>query len=303
MPRNDDFDDDDRPRRRPRDEDDDRMERSRRRRHDEEDRDRPPPRKKSNVGLILGIVFGVLFLLCGGGGLLMYFAFKGAVNKVTDAADRMASNNNMKEIGLAVITYETEKHDYPSNSYGPDGKPLLSWRVHILPYLGPDGDALYKQFKLDEPWDSPNNRRLLDQMPAVYGTPAERNGRAPKGNKTYYRGFAGAGGVFSRRDPAAKGKPGADQPPGKVTVLDFKHGMSNTPIVVEAGESVEWTNPDDLDLSPGKPFPSLGGIRPKDDTIQVLFADGSVRAVRRTVSEAQWRTAVNVAGLTTANLD
>jgi hypothetical protein len=303
MPRNDDDLDDDRPRRRPRDEDDDRPPRSRRRRDDDDDRDRPPPRKKSNVGLILGIVFGVLFLLCGGGGVLMYFAFKGAVTKVTDAADRMASNNNMKEIGLAVLTYEGEKHDFPTNTYGPDGKPLLSWRVHILPYMGED--ALYKQFKLDEPWDSPNNRRLLDQMPVVYATPAERNGRAPKGNKTYYRGFAGAGGAFSRRDPAAKGKPGPDQPqaPGKLGILDFKHGLSNTPLVVEAGDPVEWTKPDDLDLSPGKPFPSLGGIRPKEDTIQVLFADGSVRAVRRAVPEAQWRAAVNVAGQTPPNLD
>jgi len=300
MPRNDDDFDDDRPRRRRRDEDDDRPTRSRRR-EDDDDRDRPPPRKKSNVGVILGIVFGVLFLLCGGGGVLMYFAFKGAVNKVTDAADRMASSNNMKEIGLAVLTYEGEKHNYPANSYGPDGKPLLSWRVHILPYLGPDAEALYKQFKLDEPWDSPNNRRLLDQMPAVYGTPAERNGRTPKGNKTYYRGFAGAGGAFSRQGLAAQGRAGVG--PGKMTVLDFKHGMSNTPIVVEAGEAVEWTKPDDLDLSPGKPFPALGGIRPKDDTVQVLFADGSVRAVRRSVPEAQWRTAVNVADPNPANLD
>jgi hypothetical protein len=138
-------------------------------------------------------------------------------------------------------------------------------------------------------------------MPAVYGTPAERNGRAPKGNKTYYRGFAGAGGAFSRRDAAAPGKAGVG--PGKMTVLDFKHGMSNTPIVVEAGDAVEWTRPDDLDLSLGRPFPSLGGIRPKDDTFQVLFADGSVRVVRRTVPEAEWRNAVNVAGGTPANLD
>ena len=79
--------------------------------------------------------------------------------------------------------------------------------------------------------------------------------------------------------------------------------MSNTPIVVEAGQAVEWTKPDDLDLSAGKPFPTFGGIRPKDDTFQVLFADGSVRAVRRTAPEDQWRAAVNVAGQAPANLE
>ena len=44
------------------------------------------------------------------------------------------------------------------------GKPLLSWRVHLLPFL--EENELYEQFKLDEPWDSPHNIKLLDQMPA-----------------------------------------------------------------------------------------------------------------------------------------
>ena len=42
----------------------------------------------------------------------------------------------------------------------------LSWRVHLLPHLGEE--ALYAEFKLDEPWDSEHNKSLLDRMPAVY---------------------------------------------------------------------------------------------------------------------------------------
>lgn len=54
----------------------------------------------------------------------------------------------------------------PAILRGPDGKPLLSWRVALLPYLG-EG-ALYAEFRLDEPWDSPHNQRLLERRPAVY---------------------------------------------------------------------------------------------------------------------------------------
>src|SRR5215212_3912548 len=150
MPRFDD-DDDDRPRRRrPRDddEDDDRPARSRRPRDDEDD-DAAPPRKKKGVGvgLVLGILGAVLLLCCGGGGLVAYLLS----DKIgLDAQDRKVSNNNLKQIGLGIHNYHDVNNRMPSNSYGPDGKPLLSWRVHILPYV--EQDALYKQFKLDEPW-------------------------------------------------------------------------------------------------------------------------------------------------------
>src|SRR5262249_55645747 len=50
------------------------------------------------------------------------------------------------------------------------GKPLLSWRVALLPYLG-EWD-LYRKFKLDEPWDSPHNKALLPLMPEIYACPS-----------------------------------------------------------------------------------------------------------------------------------
>jgi hypothetical protein len=313
MPQRDDEFDDDRPRRKPRPDDD--YDRPRRRPRDDEDDDRAPPRRKSNLGLILGIIGGVLVLVCAGGGVGLYFAFKGAVTKVTEAADRMNSNNNLKQIGLATMSYEGKYNDFPNNSYGPDGKPLLSWRVHILPFIEEEG--LYKQFKLDEPWDSPNNRRLLDQMPLAYATPAERTGRAPRGNQTYYRGFSSPGALFARRDvpgpPQAKGGLGRKDagpqifgPPlnqRPLTMGQITDGLSRTILAVEAGDPVEWTKPDDLDASPGKPFPKLGGIRPTDDAIQVVFLDGVVKIVRRSVPEANWRAAVTYAGNETVNLD
>ena len=88
-----------------------------------------------------------------------------------------------------------------------------------------------------------------------------------------------------------------------LTLGQIKDGMSQTVFVLEAGEAVEWTKPDDIDAGPGKPFPTLGGVRPKDDVIMVGFCDGSVRAVKKTVSEAQWRAGITHSGNDITNLD
>ena len=95
--------------------------------------------------------------------------------------------NNLKQIALALLNYEAAHKTLPAQAkYDADGKPLLSWRVGILPYI--EEQQLYQQFHLDEPWDSPNNIKLLDQMPAVF--------KHPKMNKpgtTVYQGVVGKG--------------------------------------------------------------------------------------------------------------
>ncbi len=82
--------------------------------------------------------------------------------------------NNLKQIGLAMHNYESTFGTFPP-AYIADkatGKPLLSWRVAILPFL--EQDALYKQFHLDEPWDSAHNKTLIARMPPVYRSPGRR---------------------------------------------------------------------------------------------------------------------------------
>ena len=97
-------------------------------------------------------------------------------------AARSQCINNLKQIGLAMHNYHAMHKTFPP-AYTVDkaGKPLLSWRVLILPYL--EQDALYKEFHLDEPWDSEHNRALIDRMPATYRCPdAARSRRARQDN-------------------------------------------------------------------------------------------------------------------------
>ena len=286
-----DDDDDDRPRRRrPRDDDDDFDRPSRSRRRDDDDDDLPPrrPKKKSNLGLILGILGVVLFLMCAGAGVLIWQAVKSVKKSVDqvkttmgDAQESEASRQNLTRIGIAMHSHNDAMATLPQNSYGPPGKiwrPLLSWRVHLLPFL--NENALYQQFQLDQPWDHPLNRRLLSQMPAIYGTPEMRK-KAGDG-KTFYRGFSHQGAIFEK--PQAQGVP-----PPKINIATIPDGLSNTIFVIDAGEAIEWTRPDDIDWSLLKPRPALGGAYPNLPWVMVLMGDGKVATMRRDVPDQTLR--------------
>jgi hypothetical protein len=190
------------------------------------------------------------------------------------------SANNLKQIALAFHNYHDTFSTFPPAAiYSKDGKPLLSWRVAILPYLEQEG--LYRQFKLDEPWDSAHNQRLLDRMPPVYAAPVPGAGgplAGPAAKKatptgTYYQGFVGEGAVF-------EGKEG-------LRITDITDGTSNTLLVVEAGEPVPWTKPEDLPFDAKKPVPKLGGLFP--EVFYAAFCDGFVRPIKKTIDEQTLR--------------
>jgi RNA polymerase sigma factor (sigma-70 family) len=174
---------------------------------------------------------------------------------VTDAVRRAQSANNLRQIGIALHNYEAQYGHLPTPAiYGKDGKPLLSWRVAILPWL--EQDNLYRQFHLDEPWDGPHNKQWLQSMPKVYG-PVGGQPRVPF--HTYYQAFVGKGAAF--------------EPHKELRRTDFTDGVWNTLWVVEAGAPVPWTRPEDLPFVEGQALPKLGGLFGGD--FNALFADGS----------------------------
>jgi hypothetical protein len=151
------------------------------------------------------------------------------------------------------------------------GRVGLSWRVAVLPYIEPftEHENLYKQFKLDEPWDSEHNRKLIEKMPQVYAVP--RRGIDTRGY-TYFRSFTGPDAVM----PLATGKPGQ-----VVTGIAFpaalKDGASTTLLVADATEPVIWTKPDELPYDKTQPPPGVGGAIVEDE-VHMLFCDLSVRS-------------------------
>jgi hypothetical protein len=215
------------------------------------------------VLVVLSVAFGLLLLPC--------------VQKVSDSDRLVPSQHTLKVIGGAFLTYhETFKRFPPAVVTDPKGRPLCSWRVLLLPFL--EEGKLYRQFHLDEPWDSADNKKLLEQTPWCY---VPRGGGQDEPGLTRYQVLVGPGTAFERPRP---------------TLKDMPDGPENTILVVEAAKAVPWSKPVDLAYDPKGPLPALGGVvsqpvhflcnevssRPG---FNAAFADGKVRFIRGDTDE------------------
>jgi hypothetical protein len=161
----------------------------------------------------------------------------------------------------------------PAAVSDPLGRPGLSWRVLLLPFLGPEGEALVHRFQFDRPWRDPNNERLLRFRPDAYA-PSRPHGSQPYGTRA--RLFVGPGLPFTGEP--LPGKPLADRPAG----------LAHTLLVAESADLIPWTAPQELKYDPDGPLPALGDGR----GFLGVMADGSVRWVPAGVSEAVLRAAI-----------
>lgn len=167
-------------------------------------------------------------------------------------------------------------------------RPGLSWRVLLLPFL--DQKELFAQFKLDEPWDSETNKKLIEKMPAVFAPP-KGTSVAVKTGETYSQ-------VITL----------ATLLPNEVRTPVFQHpaliciqktpachihgvidGTSRTFLVIEASKPIIWTKPEDVVISDA-PLPEFGHA--VDHLFHVCMADGSVMRFSRFSSAHDLRTAI-----------
>jgi hypothetical protein len=177
--------------------------------------------------------------------------------------DRWRSIDEMQRLSDAMLAYARRYDHFPARAnFSPDAQPLLSWRVHLLPFLG--HQVLYDQFHLDEPWDSPHNRTLIARMPAVYQNP-----RRGLDFRTTYAVPVGPGTMF-------EGSTGLPR-------QDVHDGPANTLMLVEADDehAIIWTRPDDLPYDQQNPWNGLGTWR--ESGFLGAQADGSLRFYRRTL--------------------
>jgi len=235
------------------------------------------------VLLVAGSVLVGLGLI-GGAGYLVAKSLSGPEKKIADAtspgpvnsrppseAERKAQlaeqeaklakcKGNLQQLGQAMLSYNQRLNRLPGAAIRDEsGKPLLSWRVALLPDL--NQQKLYSEFHLDEPWDSENNKPLVARMPPVFSSAAKN--AAP--GTTSYLAITGPGGTFERVKP--------------LTITEIYDGMSNTVLLVEASDSlaVPWTKPDDYVYVAENPMEGLVGQHPGG--FLALACDGVVHFV------------------------
>ena len=178
-----------------------------------------------------------------------------AVNQAREAARRVQFQNNMRQVGLSLLTYEEKYGKLPADIVDEaTGQPLLSWRVAILPLM--DEQDLYDRFHLDEPWNSPHNLPLLEEIPATYQHPSSAQGVETRIVMPTGEGFGLAG----------------------VEHSEVTDGLSNTVMAVEVPEeaAVPWSAPGDLEIDPEDPLAEFESAFPG---FHALFGDGSVRYI------------------------
>jgi prepilin-type processing-associated H-X9-DG protein len=208
-----------------------------------------------------------------------------AVAAANTASRRKLSVNNLKQIALAFHNFHAANNHFPTSvlNGGATGKVPYSWRVAILPYL--DQNELYQRYDFDEPWDGPNNRKLLDLMPAVYSYPGIDGSPASRTNTAYF--------VFSG-EAAALGLAVRGHASVNPTFVDFLDGTSNTILAVEQKREVPWTKPEDIPFDIKGPSPELQGF--VENGFNAAFADGSVRFISKAVNPTVLKALITRAG-------
>jgi hypothetical protein len=200
-----------------------------------------------------------------------------AIQASREAARRMSAGNNLKQIGLAIHNYHAAYNRMPPAAIvDEDGKPLLSWRVAILPFV--EQQALYEKFHLDEPWDSPHNKPLSEILPSVYIDPS-----APlEPGQTVFQAAVGDEFIFE-----------TDEEVGFRNVTD---GTSNTIMVMEVGRenAVIWSKPDDIAIDLDDPLAGLGNAHLGG--FHVLMSDGAVRFIANSIDVETFKALLTRAG-------
>ena len=234
--------------------------------------------KQAGAKVNLGVVAVLLII-----GLILVGLLMPAVQS-THHGRRHACPNNLRQIGLALASYHDRHGRYPP-AYVADaeGKPLVSWRVLLLPYM--NQGVLYNQWKQhrDEPWNGPNNSRLSQTALNSFHCPSETSPITD----TSYVAVVGAGTIWPGRAQSRNAQ--------------ITDGTSNTLIVVEVANSgINWMEPRNLDFDERAP-----GINPRSGQgissnhpayVCVLFADGRSQTLSEDVSEEQLRAMLTIAG-------
>ncbi|MCS6866806.1 MAG: DUF1559 domain-containing protein [Gemmataceae bacterium] len=193
------------------------------------------------------------------------------------------AQENAQQIGQALQDFHAAYGFFPAGYADSSGQLGLSWRVALLPFL--EQENLFRQFKLNEPWNSEHNRKLIDKMPKVF-----RPGNQDTFGYTFFRGFTGPNTwlpPLSRKGEAGQLLPG-------VSMAQISDGLANTILVAEAATPVIWTKPDELVFAPNNVPKIGGGVFPTGAI--VIFSDGRPQFVKKSIAEQTLAAAITING-------
>jgi type II secretory pathway pseudopilin PulG len=232
-----------------------------------------PPRKSFWPNLLtLLVVIGIIGLLVA----LLLPAQRG----VRESARRMQCQNHLRQIALALRTYEeTYKCLPPAWTVDAAGKPVHSWRTLILPYLDADAKALYDRIDLSKPWDDPANKAAGESMPRAYRCPST-DARA---SGTTYLAIVASGGCFLPAKPRARAE-----------ITDALY-LTLAVIEVPPEYAVPWMSPTDaseemvLSLTTATRLPHPTGV-------QAACVAGNVMFLNKNTDPKALRALITIAG-------
>lgn len=192
----------------------------------------------------------------------------GFVAAARNSGREAKARNNLKQLGLALQTYHDVHGRFPTDVVSADGKPLLSWRVELLPYLY--AEQGFEELRRDEPWDSEHNAKILAKMPEVFAL-----------------GVDAAGGKTDVLAPKGKGTWIASDKP--VAITDVADGTSNTILAVQVQpeHAVPWAKPGDYEFDASNPAAGLGSSADAKN-VPVLFVDTVVLSIKKSLMPEQW---------------
>jgi prepilin-type processing-associated H-X9-DG protein len=229
-----------------------------------------PDRSRSTAATVLAVVAAVLGVAILGIAVLAVLWWQPGESTSSGVARRMQCVNNLKQIALAMQAYEAANGCFPP-AYVADkqGKPMHSWRVLLLPYL--EEQNLADQYNLNEPWNSPRNRKVTDVTIDLFQCPGQPTTAEPTTN---YMMVVGPRTISSGREPRK--------------IAEIIDGLADTILLVEvADSSVRWAEPQDLHfdrlnfaVNGNRRQASKGISSYHPGGVNVVFCDSSVRFLK-----------------------
>jgi prepilin-type processing-associated H-X9-DG protein len=247
---------------------------------------------------ITAILLVLFFLVCGG-------LLTSTILQIREASQRLQCLNNLKQIGLSSLNFHSAYRRFPSAAV-PNTALLpekrLSWLVAVLPMLESTDQFVHLQTRLS--WDAEENCSFASfphysyQCPMRYPEQGADSGLAP----TTYIGIAGVG-TDAAALPTGDPKAGYFGYERELTQPDIERRASTLLLAAETSHTtgswlaagpatIRGLEPNNLPfVGVGRQFGGLhrGGAN-------VLFADGSARALSDSVEPRVFEALAKVAG-------